>query len=65
MLFNDFNMEKNKALIDYWPRISFEEIENVQEDGISSVFYHTVLSFLCFPQRTVASFVTLFKTAVL
>lgn len=52
-------------LIDEWPRINFEELENLEvEEGIIKIFYKSFFVVLRAPEIVIRSFFTLLTEEV-
>lgn len=46
----------NSLLIDKWPKIKFEELENIEVEGVLAGFYKSFFSVLNLPENTVRIF---------
>ncbi|MCL6096714.1 MAG: hypothetical protein M1444_03495 [Patescibacteria group bacterium] len=56
-------MEQNQSSSYYWPRISFEELENLEVEGIiPNMMYKSLIFFIRIPEKTASSFITLLKS---
>ncbi|MBI1919053.1 hypothetical protein HYS29_00485 [Candidatus Microgenomates bacterium] len=55
-----------QSLIDEWPKVSFEEIENIEiEDRTVRIFYKSFFGILHLPETTIKAFWTILKQDVL
>lgn len=55
---------KNDQLFDEWPKVSFEQIENIEiENKAMRLFYKSFFGILRLPESTLRAFVTLLKEA--
>lgn len=54
----------SRQIIDYWPQISFEDLDNVEiEDKFSSIVYRSLLFPFRLPEKTLGAFFHLLKTS--
>lgn len=54
-------MEKDQ-LFDEWPKVSFEQIENIEIDNKAMrLFYRSFFGILRLPESTIRAFITLLK----
>lgn len=59
-------MKNNHPLIDYWPKFSFEELDEIElenDDKLSNIVYKSILFPLRIPEKTLGAFFSLLKTS--